>query len=162
MNIFNESMLAAAKDAGIPIAVVVGVLAIFAALVALRANREIYRTVAVAGLVAVACLMFIFYVSTREIYQWIDTKSYADWAGNDEGWTDGELPSAEYCNRTREGAIVTCWRNRPTGYPTTPAPRFAGKGNAAWCTYKLQEQTTFGKADGNARGRVYICGRVSL
>jgi hypothetical protein len=103
----------------------------------------------------------IFWVSTREVYQWIDTKAKADWGGNDEGWTDGGTPAAEYCNRSREGNIATCWSNRPEGYP--PKPMFKGTiGNGAWCTYKVPELTLLGRADGTATGRVFVCGRVSL
>jgi hypothetical protein len=166
MEIFNPSTLGAVKNVGIPISVLVGVLAVFGAIVALRGGqieRGVFFTIVGLGVVTVACLMFIFWASTKEVYQWIDTKALADWAGNDEGWTDGREPLSKYCDRSREGGIATCWSNRPDGYPTSPAPTFKGTdGSGAWCTYKLKEKILFSRADGAAIGRVYICGRVSL
>jgi hypothetical protein len=163
--IFNPSTLGAVKNVGIPVAVLVGILAIFGALVALRGKiggGDFYTIVGFA-VTTVACLMFIFWVSTKEVYQWIDTKALADWAGNDEGWTDNREPLPKYCDRSREGSIATCWSNRPDGYPSNPPPMFKGtNGNGAWCTYKLKEKILLSRADGNALGRVYICGRVSL
>jgi energy-coupling factor transporter transmembrane protein EcfT len=163
--IFNPSTLGAVKNVGIPVAVLVGVLAVFSAIAFLRGKIERSVLLSIVGFAAitVACLMFIFWVSTKEVYRWIDTKAVADWAGNDEGWTDGREPLPEYCDRSREGNIATCWSNRPEGYPINPPPMFKGTvGNGAWCTYKLKERILFSRADGNALGRVYICGRVSL
>ena len=123
---FNSITLTAAKDAGIPVAVLVGILAIFAAIVADRSytGERRYLVISSFGALSVACLMFILWVSTREIYQWVDTKALADWGGNDEGWTDGRKPSSAYCNREREGTISVCWSNRPDGYPSSPPPIF--------------------------------------
>jgi hypothetical protein len=163
--IFNPSTLGAVKNVGIPISVLVGVLAIFGAIATLRGkiDRGVFFTIVAFAATTVACLMFIFWVSSREVYQWIDTKAVADWAGNDEGWTDDREPSSKYCDRSREGNIATCWSNRPEGYPTSPPPMFKGtNGTGAWCTYKLKEKILFSRADGTALGRVYICGRVSL
>lgn len=165
MDIFNPSTLNAVKNVGIPISVLVGVLAIFGAVVALRGNieRRVFLVTVSFGAITVGCLMFIFWVSTKEAYQWVNTKAVADWAGNDEGWTDGGEPSPQYCDRSREGGIATCWRDRPSGYPTNPPPMFKGTdGTGAWCTYKIQEKVFLGRADGSALGRVYICARVSL
>ena len=164
MNFFNPTILSAAKDAGISIAVLIGVLAVFGVAIPLIAKYDGPRRWIVGfSVVIVSCLLFIFWVANQEVYEWIDTKAYADWAGNDEGWTDGDKPNLKYCDRGREGSIVTCWRNRPSGYPTNPPPVFKGTtGVGPWCTYKIQGNINFGHADGGAQGRVYICGRVSL
>jgi hypothetical protein len=162
---FNPSILGAAKDAGIAVSVLIGVLAIFGVIAAIKGRIEGWRffTIAGFGALTVLCLMFVFWISTREIYHWIDTKALADWGGNDEGWTDGREPAAMYCDRSREGTLAVCWSNRPEGYPSSPPPMFHGtQGNGAWCTFKLKEKLVFGAADGASRGRVYVCGRVSL
>jgi hypothetical protein len=165
MSMFNADVLAAAKNVGIPISVLVGVLAIFGSIVILKdlKDRKIFFGIIACGAIAIASLMFIFWLSTKEIYQWVDTKALADWAGNDEGWTDSREPSQKYCDRSREGNIATCWSNRPDGYPVSPKPTFTGTvGTGAWCTYKLKEKIAVGRADGDKLGRVYICARVSL
>lgn len=162
---FNPTVLAAAKDAGIPIAALVGILSIFAVIATInkQVNFRVFITIIGFAVVCTVCLMFILWLSTREIYQWVDTKTLADWAGNDEGWTDGSIPASVYCDRGREGNIATCWRNRPDGYPTNPPPRFKGNSkDGAWCTYKLKEGTTLAQATGKATGIVFICARVSL
>ena len=163
MNLFSPETLSAAKNAGLPITIAIGILSIFAALTVLN-NKVNFRTFLFTtgfAAISVVCLMFVFWLSTREVYEWIDTRALADWAGNDEGWTDGDIPKAEYCDRNRQGVIATCWRNRREGYP--PAPRFKGTdGTPAWCTYKLSEKIQLGQAGGQATGRVFVCGRVSL
>jgi hypothetical protein len=163
MTLFTPETLAAAKNAGLPITVAVGVLSIFAALTVLNNKlnlRALLLTTTFAG-ISILCLMFVFWLSTREIYQWIDTRAFGDWAGNDEGWTDGDQPKAELCDRSRQGVIATCWRNRREGYPSQAM--FKGSdGTGAWCTYKLSEKVQLSQGDGKATGRVFICGRVSL
>jgi hypothetical protein len=163
MNLFSPEILSAAKNAGLPITIVIGVLSIFAALTVLN-NKVSFRvlllTAGFAG-ISVVCLMFVFWLSTREVYQWIDTRALGDWAGNDEGWTDGDQPKADLCNKGRQGVIATCWRNRREGYP--PSPMFKGTdGTGAWCTYKLAEKIQLSQGDDKATGRIFVCGRVSL
>lgn len=163
--IFNPTTLAAAKDAGIPIAVIVGILGIFAAIAADRSyvGERRYAVISSFGALSVICLIFIFWVATREVYQWVDTKALADWGGSDEGWTNGRSPLSEHCSRDREGVIAVCWSNRPGGYPMNPPPIFRGTpGTGAWCTYKLRENLIFGRADGESKGRVFVCVRVSI
>jgi hypothetical protein len=163
MNGFSPTVLAAAKNAGIPISTLVAVLAIFGGIIGLKVVEDSKKFFAIVscGVVAIATVMFIFWISTAESYQWVDTKALADWAGNDEGWTDSGEPLPMYCDRSREGNIATCWRNRPEGYP--PATMFHGTvGTGAWCTYKLKEKIAVGRADGDKLGRVYICARVSI
>lgn len=163
MTMFTPDVLLAAKDVGLPISVLVGVLAIFAAIVQIKDLRSQAKffSILVSGMVAVAALVFIFWISTKEVYQWVDTKALADWPGNDEGWTDLREPLAQYCDRSREGTVATCWSNRPEGYPVNVI--FQGtQGIGAWCAYKLKEKIGVGKADGTNLGRVYICARVTL
>ncbi len=160
---FGPETLLAAKDVGLPISVLVGILAIFAAIVQLKDvhNQAKFFSILACGMVAVAVLVFVFWISTREVYQWVDTKAYADWVGNDEGWTDSAEPLGQYCDRSREGTIASCWSNRPEGYPTNVI--FHGtQGNGQWCAYKIKEKIGVGKADGGNTARVYICVRVSL
>jgi hypothetical protein len=163
--IFSPTILSAAKEAGIAVSVLVGVLAIFGVTAAIKGKVEGWRffTITAFGALSIFCLMFVLWLSTREIYQWIDTKALADWGGNDEGWTDEREPLSKYCNRGREGILAVCWSNRPEGYPSSPPPIFQGsQRTGAWCTYKLKEKLVFGRADGSNQGRVYVCGRVSL
>jgi hypothetical protein len=163
MTTFSPAILLSAKDVGLPISVLVGILAIFAAIVQLKSvhSRSTFYSILACGMVAVASLLFVFWISTREVYQWVDTKALADWAGNDEGWTDSGEPLEQYCNRSREGTVATCWSNRTDGYPVDVM--FHGtQGIGAWCAYKLKEKIGVGKADGSNPGRVYICARVTL
>jgi hypothetical protein len=163
MDIFNPATLGSAKDVGIPISVLVGILAVFGGIFGLRdvKDRKIFFGIIGCGVAVIASLLFIFWISTKEVYQWVDTKALADWAGNDEGWTDSREPSQMYCNRSREGNVATCWSNRPEGYPSNVM--FHGTtGIGAWCTYKLKEKIAVGRADGQQLGRVYICARVSI
>jgi hypothetical protein len=165
MFIFNANTLMAAKNVGVPLSVLLGILAIFGALFQVRNinNRATFFILAAGGAIAIASLIFVLWISTREIYQWVDTKALADWAGNDEGWTDTREPLQMYCDRSREGNIATCWSNRREGYPDPNTVMFSGTGNmGAWCTYKLREKIAVGRANGEALGRVYICARVSL
>ena len=162
---FNAETLAAAKDAGIPISALVGILSIFSIVAFTAGKLKLPALLAVLTFAATsaASLVFVLWFSTREIYQWVDTKVMADWAGFDEGWTDGRIPEPNLCNREREGNIATCWSNRRGGYPTDPPPIFSGtQGTGVWCTYKMRENTDLVKATGPVTGRVFICARVSL
>ncbi len=169
MNIFNSQILEAAKNAGISITVTVGVLSIFILIATLRGQIKTSRFITIVsfGGLVVVCLMFVYWLSVQEVYQWVDTKALADWAGNDEGWTDGRAPSAGYCDRSREGTLAVCWSNRPDGHPEEspmgPRPVFKGTpGAAAWCTYKLRETVMLNKPEGLNPGRVFVCARVSI
>ena len=161
MQLFDSTTLLAAKDAGIPISVLVAILSIFLAIATI--SKQAPLRVLLFGGITTICLMYIFWASTRELYQWVDTKALGDWVGNDEGWTDGGQPLPLYCDRNREGNVATCWRNRPEGYPANPPPMFTGSiRNGAWCAYKLREDTNLVGASGRATGRIFICARVSL
>ncbi len=164
--IFSADVLAAAKDAGIPIAVTVGIVSIVTLALTLHARPaswKLFVPVLLFSSVGILSLLFVMWISTAEIYRWVDTRSLADWAGNDEGWTDGPVPEHARCDRQREGVLATCWRNRPSGWPESPPPTFTGTPkNPQWCTYKLREGIVLGKADGKATGQVFICARVSL
>jgi hypothetical protein len=162
---FSPELLVAAKNAGLPITVLIGVISVFLAVSATKIDMKGVRflIVSVLGAVAIACLMGVFWISTRESYSWIDTTALADWGGKDEGWTDGRTPEKEKCDETRTGVLAVCWSNRPFGYPVAPKPMFEGaKRDGAWCAYKLKEELVFGEADGHDKGRVFVCARVTL
>jgi len=162
--LFDSSTLDAAKDAGVPISVLVGILSVFGILAAMSAGKvklSIYITTAACATLSILSLCFIFWFSTKEIYRWVDTKGLADWAANDEGWTDGRRPSSNYCDGDREGELAICWSNRREGWPANV--NFSGTpGAGAWCTYKMKEKILIGQANGLAIGRVFICTKVSL
>jgi hypothetical protein len=160
---FNSDTLTAAKNAGIPISVLVGILAILGGLIGTKnlTDQKRFFTIVACGVSGIVSLLFIFWVSTRETYRWVDTKALAGSAGNDEGWTDTREPLEKYCDRSREGNVAICWSNRPEGYPAGAV--FEGTfGARAWCAYKTEDRATLGQSDGSPSGKVYICVRVSI
>ena len=92
---------------------------------------------------------------------WVDTGITADWGGRDIASTTSSTPQykvqdTKLCEH--DGAIATCWQNRPNGYPPNVPTDISGA-PPQWCTYKDSDAVKLNTPpDGYApRGHVYLC-----
>ena len=164
MDVLNHLASADFDAYRMPLAVLVGIAAIFATVVTVqgRLSGGGLFLVFLAGLVGIAAFGFLYWSATRDGHAWVATRAVLDWPGADEGWTSGGEPAADRCGPAREGQIALCWTNRPNGYPAAVA--FAGdaaRAPAAWCTYKRIERTAAAPAGAAGEpGTVFVCART--
>jgi surface polysaccharide O-acyltransferase-like enzyme len=85
----NPELLTGAKEAGIWISsiVVVGctTMAVLTASKGVARNTKTFYAACGFGIISISAIIMVLWFSTREVYQWVDTKNIADWGGGDVG-----------------------------------------------------------------------------
>lgn len=100
--------------------------------------------------------------SARATFHWKDRGFNANWAGNDSASSMGFKPKlsvqeTSLCDAEHVGQVVTCWNNRPSGYPPDVPTDITGN-PPAWCAYKGEGVNDTTPSDDKApRGHVSVC-----
>jgi hypothetical protein len=105
-------------------------------------------------------------------YRWADGGFPSmDWVHNDYAITKGDIPkrrvgNTPLCENSDQLArVVSCFDNRPDGYPPVPADRRdfdpAKEKPPRWCTYKTNNINLFTPHTGLPPARVYVCSSIA-